>query len=94
VFIGASLEEKMRKHRRASGLRVPPGLRRCSDHLVQQREPVPLYESQCREMRRHRTRSKTSLRTGKSLREGYPKKNVQLARVRVLFSIKGNISHL
>lgn len=84
----------MRKHRRATGVHVPPGIRRCSGHFIQQREPVPPSESQCREMRRHRTRSKTSPRTGKPLREGYPKRNVQLARVRVLFTIKGNISHL
>lgn len=50
---------------------------------------MPLY-------RRQRGGDETlhAARAGKPLWEGYPERNAQLARVRVLFNIKGNLSHL
>lgn len=64
------------------------------NRAMREAELAPSLERQSGEMRTHSMQSTSSLRAGKPLWEGYPKKNAQLARVRALFNIKGNLSHL
>jgi hypothetical protein len=84
----------MRKHRKGTGIHISYGLGIC---VWQQREAIRRTNTILQKepgIRRHSIRSKSFLRAGKPLWEGYPTKNAQLARVRVLFNIKGNLSHI